>query len=94
MAAVERVIPAETTRGQPPVMVTCRVCEQVKAASQMMVYRGKRSTVCRSCTNERKQALKAARTLAYPCPGCEQYQACVTSWTPCDTFKAWVEAAA
>ena len=79
--------------GRAPVMMTCRVCEQAKPSGQMMVYRGKRSTVCRSCTNARKQALLAARKLAYPCPGCERYQACVTSWTPCEAFRAWVEAA-
>ena len=94
MALIEGVSPSAAPRGRPPVLMTCRVCEEAKPATQMMVYRGKRSTVCRACTNKRKQALLAAKKLAYPCPGCERYQACVTAWTPCEAFKAWVEAAA
>ena len=94
MSVSVEISQASPKRGRPPLMVTCRVCEQVRAADQMKVYRGRRSTVCRFCFNQRQRELVAARKLAYPCPGCEQYQACVTAWTPCDKFKAWVEAAA
>ena len=98
MALIEGVSPSAATRGRPPVLMTCRVCEEAKPSRQMTVYRGRKSTVCKACTQRRKQASERARLAMketpYPCPGCERYQACVTAWTPCEAFKAWVEAAA
>lgn len=97
MAAVEGVMPSAAPGGRPPVLVTCRVCEQAKPSKQMTVFRGRKSTVCKACTQRRKQASDRARRAMkktpYPCPGCERYQACVTAWTPCEKFKAYVEAA-
>lgn len=94
MAAVEGLMPSAAPGGRPPVLVTCRTCGEVKPAEQMAKGHGRRSTECKVCRNRRKRLLLSARKLAYPCPGCERYQACVTAWTPCEAFKAWVEAAA
>lgn len=73
--------------------LTCRTCGELKPAGQMAVDHGKASTQCKACRYARQKLLRHARGVVYPCTGCEQYQACVKNWTPCDTFRAWVEAA-